>query len=106
MYPSSGGTSYLVEGEDHNFTCKVPDINPGASFIWTVGSQGVTPYGSKDVISADGLTTSSSMVTLFASWNNSGSILECRVSNVDGHPGISIGVILHINGKKLITFSG
>ena len=106
MYPSSGGTSYLVEGEDHHFTCTAPDINPGGSFIWTVGRQGVTPDGSNDVISADGLTTSSSMVTLHASWNNSGSILQCQVSNVDGHPGISIGVVLRINGKKLITFSG
>ena len=98
---TSGDTSYLVEGDTRQYTCWVPDINPGASFNWTVGSRVLTSYDNHNVTDADGFTTSTSTATLSATWSNHGQMLQCQAINKDDHPGISVSVLLDIKGNKL-----
>ncbi|XP_022108577.1 fibroblast growth factor receptor-like isoform X4 [Acanthaster planci] len=95
-YPSTGGTAYLVEGVNHRFNCTVPGINPRASFSWSVGGRNATEDNSNDIVAADGLTISSSTVTLSPVWMNHGEALLCRASNKEGHAGISGSLTLDI----------
>ncbi|XP_033641695.1 uncharacterized protein LOC117301798 [Asterias rubens] len=94
-YPG-GGTSYLVEGESHQYRCVVPDINPAATFSWTVGGRSLTADSNNDVIGSNGLTTSSSTTTITAEARNDGEMLQCQASNKDGHDGVSTTVVLDV----------
>ncbi|XP_022108967.1 hemicentin-1-like [Acanthaster planci] len=101
LYGSNGnftqnGTSYLVAGADYNFSCVVPSIRPGAEFNWTLGSQEITSHISNDSVAADGLTTSTSVVTVTATWTKHGQILECSASNYDDFIGVSAGLTLDV----------
>ncbi|XP_038064953.1 Down syndrome cell adhesion molecule-like protein 1 homolog [Patiria miniata] len=95
-YPSTGGTAYLIEGVDRRFTCEVPDINPAASFTWSVDGGVITPDNTVNVTGDDKLTTSTSLATVSPAWNSHGEMLQCQASNKDGHDGISISVTLDI----------
>ncbi|XP_038064952.1 nephrin-like [Patiria miniata] len=95
-YPSTGGTSYLIEGMARQFTCEVPGINPGASFTWSLDGGVITPDNTVNVTGADKLTTSTSLATVSPAWNSHGEMLQCQASNKDGHDGISISVTLDI----------
>ena len=87
-----------MEGDNRQYTCQVPDINPGASFTWTVGSQVLTSFDNHNVTDANGLTTSNSTATLSATWSHHGQMLQCQAINKDGHPGISVSVLLDVKG--------
>ena len=91
-------TVYLVDDVDHQFACTVPDINPGASFTWTVGGQEITPASNSDIVSEDGLTTSTSTATLSPTWSNHGEILRCLARNKEGQMGVSTSVTLDVSG--------
>ncbi|XP_038065701.1 tyrosine-protein kinase receptor TYRO3-like isoform X1 [Patiria miniata] len=95
-YPSSGGTSYLIEGVDRQFTCEVPDINPGASFTWSRVDGSLTEGNTVNNTNADRLTTSTSLVTLSPRWSHHGEMLRCQASNKGGHAGISISILLDV----------
>ena len=97
-YPG-GGTSYLVEGESHQYRCVVPDINPGATFTWTVGGRSLTADSNNDVIGSNGLTTSTSNTSITAEARNDGEMLQCQASNKNGHDGVSTTVVLDVKGN-------
>ncbi|XP_022104065.1 hemicentin-1-like isoform X2 [Acanthaster planci] len=93
---SSSGVSYVVAGVGHQFTCEVPRTNPGASFLWTLGGQEVTPDRNIHIAGEDGLTTSTSITTVTTTGSNHGDTLQCRASNEDGDPGIAVSVTLDV----------
>ena len=97
---TSNDTAYLVDGEDHQFTCSVPGINPGAWFTWTLGNQRL-PSVSSDTTETSGLLTSTSHVTLAPSWANQGTVLECKATNREKYIGIGTSVWLDVKGKKI-----
>ncbi|XP_038066168.1 hemicentin-1-like [Patiria miniata] len=111
-YTSTGDTSYVVAGVGHQFTCEVPAINPGASFVWTLGGQHFTPDRNIHDEDDDGLITSTSIATVVAVGSNHGQTLQCSASNEDGAPGITTSVTLHVkvppvpSGMSLYDFSG
>ncbi|XP_038062516.1 hemicentin-1-like [Patiria miniata] len=90
------GTSYLIAGVEHEFTCEVPGIDPAASMTWTLGSQGITSNITKDIVGSDGLTNSSSTVTVSPTWNNQGELLQCHAFNKPGYPGLNVSVTLDV----------
>ncbi|XP_038064949.1 fibroblast growth factor receptor 1-like [Patiria miniata] len=97
-YPSADGTAYLLKGMDHRFTCEVPDINPGASFTWSLGDATITPYNTVNVTGADKLTTSTSMATFSPTWSHHGKTLRCQASNDEEYEGISVNIRLYVIG--------
>ncbi|XP_071806517.1 uncharacterized protein [Asterias amurensis] len=94
-YPARG-TSYLVEGDERQYECVVPDINPGATFTWTVGGRSLTADSNIDVIGSNGLTTSASNTTLTAEARHDGEMLQCQASNKNGHDGVSTTVLIDV----------
>ncbi|XP_071806512.1 uncharacterized protein [Asterias amurensis] len=94
-YPGDG-TSYLVEGELRLYGCLVSDINPGATFTWTVGGRSLTADSNNDVIGSDGLTTSISSTTITAEARHDGEMLQCQASNKEGHDGVSTTVLIDV----------
>ncbi|XP_022104107.1 synaptogenesis protein syg-2-like [Acanthaster planci] len=93
---SSSEVSYVVAGVGHQFTCEVPHINPGVSFLWTLGGQEVTPDRNIHITGEDGLTTSTSITTVTTTESNHGDTLQCRASNEDGNPGIAVTVTIDV----------
>ena len=77
----------------------VPDINPGATFTWTVGGRSLTADNNNDVIGSNGLTTSASNTTIAAEARNDGEMLQCQASNKNGHDGVSTTVVLDVKGN-------
>ena len=76
----------------------VPDINPGATFTWTVGGRSLTADNNNDVIGSNGLTTSTSNTSITAEARNDGEMLQCQASNKNGHDGVSTTVVLDVKG--------
>ena len=100
-YPP-GWTSYLVEGEDREYTCMVPDINPEASFTWTLGDDDME-HSESNTDEPDGFTiTSNSTASLlgasFVQHHNRA--LKCQATNKEGTDGISINVTIDVKGEK------
>ncbi|XP_022108624.1 hemicentin-1-like isoform X2 [Acanthaster planci] len=95
-YPTTGGTAYLVEGLNHQFICEAPDINPGASFKWSLAGREIVEDSSSDFTSADNFITSNSTLTLSPVWNNHGEMLQCQASNKEGHVGLFTMVTLDV----------
>ncbi len=93
---TAGCTSYLIEGEERQYTCLVPDISPGATFTWTVGGRSLTPDGKSNITSSNGLTTSNSTTTITAVAGNDGEMLQCQASNKNGDDGVSTTVVLDV----------
>ena len=98
---SSGDTLYMVEGQDYRFACKVPDIDPGAVFTWTVDGQDIPQTSATDIIGDNGLTTSTSYTVVVPTWAMHGKSLQCHAHNYDGHSGVSVTVDLDVQGNKL-----
>ncbi|XP_038064959.1 tyrosine-protein kinase Mer-like [Patiria miniata] len=103
-YPSTGGTSYLVDGVNRQFTCEVPDINPGALFTWSLDGGAITTDNTVNVTGADDLTTSTSLATVSPAWSSHGKMLQCQASNKDGHAGMSISITLDIKVPPKTSF--
>ena len=102
VYPQDNATTHVVEGQERNYTCLVPGIDPGASFTWTLGSQELRPVHSANLTRADGLINRTSTVTVSAVWANHGATLECRATIKEGHQGISASVIMDVKGDSSI----
>ncbi|XP_038064817.1 hemicentin-2-like [Patiria miniata] len=98
----TGGTAHLVEGLGHQFTCVVPNIDPGASFTWTIGQQHITASNNHDT-GTIGLTTSTSVATVVPTADDNGLMLRCKASNEDGHPGISISITLDVRAPPKVS---
>ena len=100
-YPP-GWTSYLVEGDDREYTCVVPDINPEASFTWTVGDQELL-HSDSSTDEPDGLTTSTSTASVMASFqNHHNRALKCQAINKEGSDGTIISVTIDVKGEKYL----
>ncbi|XP_038062925.1 uncharacterized protein LOC119733421 [Patiria miniata] len=78
-FPSDAGKAVLVEGEDHAFTCMVPDMNHDLEFVWTLAGQRVN----RSVDTIDGLDVSSSVV-VSPNRDIDGKILQCEAFDADG----------------------
>ncbi|XP_022108621.1 nephrin-like isoform X2 [Acanthaster planci] len=95
-FPPTGGKSYLVDGVIHEYTCRVPDIDPGASFAWSVGGGGLTLGTTTDTTGSYGLITSTGTAILSPTWSNHGQVLQCQASNKNGHAGVNVEVVLDV----------
>ncbi|XP_071806508.1 uncharacterized protein [Asterias amurensis] len=96
-YPP-GWTSNLVEGDNREYTCVVPDINPGASFTWTVGDEELV-HSYSNTVDDNGLTTSTSTASLVASFEqHHNRELKCLAINKEGTDGTSISVTIDVKG--------
>ncbi|XP_071806505.1 uncharacterized protein [Asterias amurensis] len=94
-YPP-GWTSNLVEGDNREYTCVVPDINPGASFTWTVGDEELV-HSYSNTVDDNGLTTSTSTASLVASFEqHHNRELKCLAINKEGTDGTSISVTIDV----------
>ncbi|XP_038064819.1 uncharacterized protein LOC119735185 [Patiria miniata] len=94
--PSTDAVSYLVQGVESQFTCRVTDIDPGASFTWSLGGRELTFARSENGTVSGGLITSTSSLTLSPTWSNHGELLQCSASNKHNHPGLNITATLDI----------
>ncbi|XP_038064757.1 uncharacterized protein LOC119735129 [Patiria miniata] len=96
LLPSTDAISYLVHGVDSQFTCQLPDIDPGASFTWTLGGRELTFASSTNGAGSGGLITSNSSLILTPTWSNHSELLHCQARNKQNHPGLSISATLDI----------
>ncbi|XP_038065139.1 mucin-2-like isoform X2 [Patiria miniata] len=107
LFNASGGTftngsvvKLSSEVSEHIFTCQVQNINPEATFTWTLDGNpvdsGLISNPVHDV-GADSLTTSSSNVTLEPKREYGGQELKCKAVNYEDDPGVMISVTLIVD---------
>ncbi|XP_038062517.1 uncharacterized protein LOC119733008 [Patiria miniata] len=82
-FPSDGGIAVLVEGEDHVFTCLIPDIKHEVELVWTLAGQGVKQVSNRSVVTIDGWDVSSSVV-VSPNRDNHRKTLQCEAFDADG----------------------
>ena len=106
MYNSSGVhqwsslKTYLIDGQESRFRCETSGIYPAASFMWTLGGLDLAPSNGSDVMGADALIYSTSIVSLMATNSMHGEVLVCLATNHDDQLGVATNVTFYVAGIK------